>query len=148
MENLANKILNKTLSIENKQKAVIDEIVKYFDDILSSEEYAQWLEDLLSKESNAKKRRYEFNVEFWGYQSGCSNTCFRAGGRTWENPENPNGRESYYYKGVDLSDIQTKVGEALLNLTMKYMREYGFQTYYIDKETWLQYYHKLLTITW
>ena len=148
MENLANKILNKSLLIESKQQAIINEIVDYFDKILSSKEYAQWLEDLLSGENNAKKRKYSFDVEYWGYSSGCSDTCFRAGGKTWTNPEHPYGHDSYYYKGIHLSDIQNKVGEALLDLTMKYMREYGFWTSYTDKETWLRYYHKQVTITW
>ena len=144
--NLAAKLNVESTDLETKMSEVSDEIVNYFKDIFESGKFERTLEKNLTEQNKVKRKR-ELIVEFWGYSSGCSDTRFWIGFFGWENPI-ATGYESYYYKGVDLRNIQRTVGQRLLNLTEYYLKEMGFKVLVENNECWLKNYSKKITISW
>ena len=133
--------------VQNNEEEVINEIVEYFRNYLNSEQFEQWLERACTDKNIASKREFTMNVEFWGYQSGCSGTQFEVAWHSWKS-EPYYGYESYTYKGVNLNNIQRTVGDRLLNLLTEKMREIGFKYVARYNESWLKYFNMLVTIYW
>ena len=89
-----------------------------------------------------------WSLNFWNYSSGCSDTCFRCGGKTWKNPEGK-GWNSQNYKGVYLHDIHREVCQVLLAILRSKVESMGFTIKNIENdETWLKYYSRVIRITW
>ena len=83
--NLAQRLNDVAKGIEDKQQAILNEIVDYFKNELTTEKYEKILEEKLSKESVAKKREYEFVVEYFtDYMSFLS---IKALYTEWTNPD-------------------------------------------------------------
>ena len=144
--NLAAKLNVERTDLETKMSEVSEEILSYFKEIFESGKFERTLYKNLSDQDKIKRKR-TLIVEFWAYSSGCSDTNFWAGFFRWENPT-ATGYESYYYKGVDLRNIQRTVGQRLLNLTEYYLKEMGFKVLVENNECWLKNYSKKITIRW
>jgi len=146
--NLIDKLRSDSAKIADRQNEVSNEIVNYFKDRINSVKFTKSIEEYCSREYILKDRKAVYSVEFWSYSSGCSDTNFRVGMFQWNNPEEPHGIKSGTYKGVALYDIQKTVGPILLKLLVSAFEQQGFRTVVTDNESWLQYYHKLVTIYW
>ena len=148
MATIVEQLKQASLSEEEKQQQVIDEIVNYFNEKLNAPEFEEDILKYCSSKDAIINRKEWMDTEFWGWSSGCSDTRFRTARITWENPENPQGYKSYYYKDVDLHKIQKQIGPKLLQMTVDKFKSLGFNVSVEDQESWLQYYHKRVTISW
>ena len=123
--NLAQRLNNVAKGIEDKQQAVLNEIVDYFRNELTTEKYEKILEEKLSKESVAKKREYEFVVEYFtDYMSYLS---IKALYTEWTNPDYVKGEYVYIYKGVNLNDIKSDIVSKLVELSLELLANLGFE---------------------
>lgn len=145
---LAERMAQNSNKIQNKHDEVVFEIVNYFERRLKEPSFEEYLTEICTQKDAALKRCTYRWVEFWSYHEGCSSTHFAAPGVKWENPENPNGYQSDYYKGINLIDIQRIVGPKILSLTINRLQELGFSVSYQSDESWLGYYKQKVTIRW
>ena len=83
------------------------------------------MEEKLSKESVAKKREYEFVVEYFtDYMSYLS---IKALYTEWTNPDYVKGEYVYLYKGVNLNDIKSDIVSKLVELSLELLTNLGFE---------------------
>lgn len=148
MATVIEKIREASQIAEATHNQVIAEIVEYFKQKFNSKEFEEYLVTKCTESNTAKDRQISWSVEFWGYHEGCSPTHFYSMGQGWRNPENPEGYESYFYKGIDLRNIQKAAGAQILQVTLDKLHELGFTTKVEDQESWLKYYHKVIIISW
>ena len=123
--NLAQRLNDVAKGIEDKQQAILNEIVDYFKNELTTEKYEKILEEKLSKESVAKKREYEFVVEYFtDYMSFLS---IKALYTEWTNPDYVKGEYVYKYKDVNLNDIKSDIVSKLVELSLELLVNLGFE---------------------
>ena len=141
------ELKNKSDMYETSENDVINEIIDEFREYFDSGKFEAYLKKWIDATA-IKKRECVLLVNFWNYSSGCSDTCFRCGGKEWKNPEGT-GWNSQNYKGVYLHDIHIKVCQALLALLCSKVGSMGFTIKNIENdETWLEYYSRVIKITW
>ena len=141
------QLRNKSHMHEAVENEVANEIINEFREYLDSGKFEAYLKRWIDATA-IKKRECILLVNFWNYSSGCSDTCFRCGGKEWKNPEGT-GWNSQNYKGVYLHDIHIKVCQVLLALLCSKVGSMGFTIKSIENdETWLEYYSRVIKITW
>ena len=129
------------------KKEVVNEIINEFREYFDSGKFEAYLKRWIDATA-IKKREAVLLVNFWNYSSGCSDTCFRCGGKEWKNPEGK-GWDSQNYKGVCLLDIHREVCQALFAILCSKVESMGFTIKNIENdETWLKYYSRVIRITW
>ena len=129
------------------EKEVVNEIINEFREYFDSGKFEAYLKRWIDATA-IKKRECVLLVNFWNYSSGCSNTCFRCGGKVWENPEGT-GWNSHNYKGISLYDINREVCQVLFSILCSKVERMGFTIKNIENdETWLGYYSRVIKITW
>ena len=119
---LINELKEKSNNAQNIKYKVIEEIKKYFDEYLEGDDLEIFLRDTI-KDSDIQRRKKFMQIKFWEYQSGCSETYFYCAGKFWYNPEN---RQSWFYKSVNLKTIDREIGEYLSHKLINKMKELGF----------------------
>ena len=141
------ELRNKSDMHETVEKEVINEIIDEFREYFDSGKFEAHLKTWIDATA-IKKRECVLLVNFWNYSSGCSNTCFRCGGKVWENPEGT-GWNSQNYKGIYLHDIHREVCQVLFSILCSKVERMGFTIKSIENdETWLGYYSRVIRITW
>ena len=141
------ELRNKFDMHEAVEKEVVNEIINEFLEYFNSEKFEAYLKKWIDATA-IKKRECVLLVNFWNYSSGCSDTCFRCGGKEWENPEGT-GWNSQNYKGVYLHDIHRKVCQVLFAILCSKVGSMGFIIKNVENdETWLGYYSRVIRITW
>ena len=129
------------------EKEVVNEIINEFREYFDSGKFEAYLKRWIDATA-IQKRESVLLVNFWNYLSGCSDTCFRCGGKTWKNPEGT-GWNSRNYKGISLYDIHREVCQVLLEILRAKVESMGFTIKNIENdETWLKYYSRVIRITW
>ena len=141
------ELKNKSDMYETVEKEVANEIInelrKYFDSGKFEAYLKKWIDA-----TAIKKRECVLLVNFWNYSSGCSDTCFRCGGKVWKNPEGT-GWNSHNYKGISLNDINREVCQVLFSILCSKVERMGFTIKNIENdESWLGYYSRVIRITW
>lgn len=145
---LINELRIKSNNSDNKKQEVIAEIKEYFDNYLNSDKLEKFLRANI-KESDIKERKKFMMVKFWEYHSGCSTTNFYCGGETWYNPDNKEGWESHYYKGIELKTIHNEICEYLTQRLISKMKDLEFILLsQEDKRGRLDYYEKHFYFGW
>ena len=141
------ELRNKSDMHETIEKEVINEIIDEFHEYFDSGKFEAYLKTWIDATA-IKKRECVLLVNFWNYSSGCSNTCFRCGGKVWENPEGT-GWNSQNYKGIYLHDIHREVCQVLFSILCSKVERMGFTIKNIgNNESWLGYYSRVIRITW
>lgn len=143
---IIDNLTNEATKINASEDEVVNEIIEFFRNKLNDESYEARLQEFFYEE-NIKARRKELTVEFWDYNSGCSDTHFYVTGIRWNNPV-ATGWESRRYKNICLRDIQRKVGPKLLTMFKNKLEEFGFTVHSYSNESWLQYYKQKIVVTW
>lgn len=134
---------------EEKRAEIKEEIVSFFRNYLNSEKFTETIKSWCQKAIKCYGHNYTtIDVQFWNYHSGCSSTYFGIGSEEWKNPEASDGWESRRYKGVELYQLQNDIGPRLTEMTKSKLIELGFTISVQDKTSWLEYYHKEITISW
>ena len=141
------ELKNKSDMYETVGKEAANEIINEFREYFDSGKFEAYLKRWIDATA-LKKREAVLLVNFWNYSSGCSDTCFRCGGKEWKNPEGT-GWNSQNYKGVYLHDIHRKVCRVLFKILCSKVGSMGFTIKKIENdETWLKYYSRVIRITW
>ena len=141
------ELRNKSDMHETIEKEVINEIIDEFHEYFDSGKFEAYLKTWIDATA-IKKRECVLLINFWNYSSGCSNTCFRCGGKVWENPEGT-GWNSQNYKGIYLHDIHREVCQVLFSILCSKVERMGFTIKNIgNNESWLGYYSRVIKITW
>ena len=141
------ELRNKSDMHETIEKEVINEIIDEFHEYFDSGKFEAYLKTWIDATA-IKKRECVLLINFWNYSSGCSNTCFRCGGKVWENPEGT-GWNSQNYKGIYLHDIHREVCQVLFSILCSKVERMGFTIKNIgNNESWLGYYSRVIRITW
>ena len=141
------ELRNKSDMYETVEKEVINEIIDEFRKYFDSGKFEAYLKRWIDATA-IKKRECVLLVNFWNYSSGCSDTCFRCGGKVWKNPEGT-GWNSHNYKGISLYDINREVCQVLFSILCSKVERMGFTIKNINNnETWLGYYSRVIKITW
>ena len=141
------ELRNKSDMYETVEKEVINEIIDEFREYFDSGKFEAYLKRWIDATA-IKKRECVLLVNFWNYSSGCSDTCFRCGGKVWKNPEGT-GWNSHNYKGISLYDINREVCQVLFSILCSKVERMGFTIQNINNnETWLGYYSRVIKITW
>ena len=141
------ELRNKSDMYETVEKEVINEIIDEFREYFNSGKFEAYLKRWIDATA-IKKRECVLLVNFWNYSSGCSDTCFRCGGKVWKNPEGT-GWNSHNYKGISLYDINREVCQVLFAILYSKVERMGFTIKKIENdETWLGYYSRVIKITW
>ena len=141
------ELKNKSDMYETSEKDVINEIIDEFREYFDSGKFEAYLKKWIDATA-IKKRECVLLVNFWNYSSGCSNTCFRGGGKVWENPEGT-GWNSQNYKGVHLHDLHKEVCQVRFAILYSKVERMGFTIKNIENEEgWLGYYSRVIRITW
>lgn len=145
---LITELRAKSANAENVRNEVIAEIKNCFDRVLNSDKFEKHLERRI-RDDEIKKRKVFMSVDFWEYHSGCTTTNFNCGGIVWYNPENKNGWDSHYYKGVELRTINHEVCAYLSDRLVSRMNELGFHLVSKeDQKSRLGYYDTHLYFGW
>ena len=141
------ELRNKSDMYETIEKEVINEIIDEFREYFDSGKFEAYLKRWIDATA-ITKRECVLLVNFWNYSSGCSDTCFRCGGKVWKNPEGT-GWNSHNYKGISLYDINREVCQVLFSILCSKVERMGFTIKNINNnETWLGYYSRVIKITW
>ena len=141
------ELRNKSDMHETVEKEVVNEIINEFLEYFNSEKFEAYLKKWIDVTA-IKKRECVLLVNFWNYSSGCSDTCFRCGGKEWKNPEGT-GWNSHNYKGISLYDINREVCQVLFSILCSKVERMGFTIKNIENdEGWLGYYSRVIRITW
>ena len=141
------ELRNKSDMYETVEKEVINEIIDEFREYFDSGKFEAYLKRWIDATA-IKKRECVLLVNFWNYSSGCSDTCFRCGGKVWKNPEGT-GCNSHNYKGISLYDINREVCQVLFSILCSKVERMGFTIKNIENdEGWLGYYSRVIRITW
>ena len=141
------ELRNKSDMHEAVEKEVVNEIIDDFREYFDSGKFEAYLKTWIDATA-IKKRECVLLVNFWNYSSGCSNTCFRCGGKVWKNPEGT-GWNSHNYKGISLYDINREVCQVLFSILCSKVERMGFTIKNIENdEGWLGYYSRVIRITW
>ena len=141
------ELRNKSDMHETVEKEVINEIINEFREYFDSGKFEAYLKRWIDATA-IKKRECVLLVNFWNYSSGCSDTCFRCGGKVWKNPEGT-GWNSHNYKGISLYDINTEVRQVLFSILCFKFERMGVTIKNIENdEGWLGYYSRVIRITW
>lgn len=141
------ELRNKSDMYETVEKEVINEIIDEFREYFDSGKFEAYLKRCIDATA-IKKRECVLLVNFWNYSSGCSDTCFRCGGKVWKNPEGT-GWNSHNYKGISLYDINREVCQVLFSILCSKVERMGFTIKNIENdEGWLGYYSRVIRITW
>ena len=141
------ELRNKSDMYETVEKEVINEIIDEFREYFDSGKFEAYLKRWIDVTA-IKKRECVLLVNFWKYSSGCSDTCFRCGGKVWKNPEGT-GWNSHNYKGIILYDINREVCQVLFSILCSKVERMGFTIKNIENdEGWLGYYSRVIRITW
>lgn len=130
----------------NKEELVINEIIKYFEERFDKENYENYLKGRIKDRINESKNTLILYTEFWNYHCGCSNTNFSSGGVVFELE---NGKNEY--KGIELCNIQYKVGEKLSQLLRYKLESLGLQVVSscrLDDQSRFKYYKEKIVIKW
>ena len=141
------ELRNRSDMYETVEKEVINEIIDEFREYFDSGKFEAYLKTWIDATA-IKKRECVLLVNFWNYSSGCSDTCFRCGGKVWKNPEGT-GWNSHNYKGISLYDINREVCQVLFSILCSKVERMGFTIKNIgNNESWLGYYSRVIRITW
>ena len=141
------ELRNKSDMYETVEKEVINEIIDEFREYFDAGKFEAYLKRWIDATA-IKKREAVLLVNFWNYSSGCSDTCFRCGGKVWKNPEGT-GWNSHNYKGISLYDINREVCQVLFSILCSKVERMGFTIKNIENdEGWLGYYSRVIRITW
>ena len=125
-------LVDESNKVDNIKQEVIEEIKEYFDKYLDSNIFKSFLKWEIGN-NEIRKRETFLIIRFWEYFSGCSNTHFTCGGKTWNNPENQHNDESLFYRGIRLYDVQNEICNYLEKRLIQKMRDLGFSFLRQDK---------------
>lgn len=129
---LADEIRAKANDRMSAMETIKNEIVEGLKSYCQSEKMDKWIKKWLLTDEAIARGEFEITTSFWAYLFGCSPTNFSCGGYMWSNPEKPDGYDSRYYRGVELSYIQQDVCKALIKELTDYLIAQGFPAYKIN----------------
>ena len=125
-------LVDESNKVDNIKQEVVEEIKKYFDEYSDSNRFKSFLRWEIGNDEIIKRETFLI-IRFWEYFSGCSNTHFTCGGKTWNNPENQYNDESLFYRGIRLYDVQNEICNYLEKRLIQKMRDLGFSFLRQDK---------------
>ena len=108
---------------DNKEREVIEDIRKYFKEKMNSKDFENNLKENYIKNSlEDGKRTFDLRIEFWEYQSGCSNTYIYVGGcGRFELKDTNDNYDSYY----DVNGNWHNEEERIVDLVKRIIVEQG-----------------------
>jgi len=127
----------------NKKDEIINEIVDKFCNKFATEEWESKLKNRIIEEIKDNKQYLKVVTEYHRYSAGCGNTYFRTFGAKFEL-----GYQEYYYKGIDLYDIQHEVIVGIKYHLEQKLRSLGLKIRFGEEENIRGREQHTMYITW